>query len=100
MKRLPTNLLAGLLIDRADYDRLAVLCARDAAFPSWTDWNKLQIRAAAAAQKRGEDPDCWTLDLDDFTAWCRQASSPPCLTGLRSYVHARRVRSMVRRNAS
>lgn len=89
-----SSLLTGLILNRAQHERLAALCTADASFPSWTQWNKLQIRATAAAQSRGDVVESWSLDLEDFLEWCRLSAVTPCLTGLRAYVHARRIAAM------
>lgn len=81
--------LTGLTFSRDGYLALVSSCAMPSALPDWGAWNKLQIRAAGRALKRGESPQPWTIELRDFLGWCERAGIAPCLEGLERYAAMR-----------
>jgi hypothetical protein len=79
--------LTGLMLPKEQYESLASRDAhREPLFPSWIEWNKLQMRAVGAAVKHGgRAPPPWTIDIDAFHAWCARMGATPCIDELRHY---------------
>lgn len=78
--------LLGLMLSREEYEALASAAHREPLFPTWAEWNKLQMRAAGAAAKQGLMAAPWTISVDAFHAWCAQVGATPCIDELRLYV--------------
>jgi hypothetical protein len=78
--------LAGLMLTKAQYASLASLEAyREPRFPSWIDWNKLQMRAAGTVLKAGGRLEPWTIDIEAFYQWCERVGTTPCIDELRTF---------------
>ncbi|MBX3620648.1 MAG: hypothetical protein KF891_11785 [Rhizobacter sp.] len=78
--------LTGLLLTRQQYASLAPGDAhREPVFPSWVEWNKLQMRAAGAAMRQGPPPQPWTIDVEAFHTWCARMGASPSIDELRIY---------------
>jgi hypothetical protein len=77
--------LTGLLLTRAEYQSLASAAHREPLFPSWAQWNKLQMRAAGYAMTRGIAAAPWTIDIPAFHRWCASVGATPCIDELRNY---------------
>lgn len=77
--------LAGLLLTKGQYKTLVDSCVFQTEFPSWRDWNKHQIRFAAAPERVGGYPSQWTINVDDFVAWCHRVGTVACLDSLCAY---------------
>jgi hypothetical protein len=85
--------LTGLMLTKAQYESLAFASAhREKLFPTWVEWNKLQMRAAGARMKQGKLPEPWTIDIDAFHAWCGRMGATPCIDELRIYCRSPLVR--------
>lgn len=81
--------LAGLVLSRSQHAELVGHCRHDPAFPDWLAWNKLQIRAASVFLRKNHAVDTWSLDVDDFMAWCANVRVTPCLEALQAYADVR-----------
>ena len=78
--------LAGLLLTKEEYASLAPATAyREQVFPTWIEWNKLQLRSVGAMAKNGAVPEPWTIDINAFHDWCIRMGATPCIDELRIY---------------
>lgn len=84
----PPEPLTGLLLSRREYESLADSATSHETFPTWTEWNKFQMRCVGASAKQGPMPPPWAIDVAAFRAWCEGAGTPPDLDALRRYALA------------
>lgn len=76
---------AGVALTRADFERLAVLCLGDPAFPRrYEDWQRLVAEGEQLLRAAGQVDEPVTVNIDFFAGWCRLTGVHPCLQALRA----------------
>jgi len=78
--------LAGLVINREQFDILAECCRADAGFPgTWEAWSALLLGADRTEAVEGMPLNHFALDPNHFRTWCSRMGIVPCVDALRAY---------------
>jgi hypothetical protein len=78
---------AGSRVGRAEFQRLAALCAGDPKFPAtFDDWLRLVHEGERQVIGEGKSVVSFDVNPADFEAWCRRVSVHMCFDALRAYL--------------
>lgn len=82
--------LAGAVLGREDYERLAERCRLfDDRFPdTYSNWERLIEKANALVEAGSLEP--VPIDIDEFRRWCARTGVTPCLDALRAFMVVKR----------